>query len=175
MITITSNIDSFLQRLEGFEGRIDRKATAVCRTLCRDVGMPVADKGFATAQYDGNNDVTVVAKPIPNGGAVIATGKAVAFIEYGSGVHWNGSGRYPEPLPDGISPIGTYGHGWGRLDKWHYKGDAGTNGVYEMTGRWRGYIETYGNPPACAMYNAKRQMLDRAQEVANKEYGKNGN
>ena len=70
-----------------------------------------------------------------------AMGTAIAFIEFGAGVHFNGSGDpYHETRPEGIVGIGEYGQHRGRQQSWSYKGADGhsrrTSGTPEQPGMW---------------------------------------
>ena len=53
------------------------------------IGMQEASVRFSTAQYDGTNDSNVTIEKTQNGYNVVANGNAVAFIEFGAGVHYN--------------------------------------------------------------------------------------
>lgn len=70
-----------------------------------------------------------------------ASGKAIAFIEFGAGVHFNGGGDpYHETRPEGIVGIGEYGQKRGKQQSWSYKGFDGqsrrTSGTPEQPGMW---------------------------------------
>lgn len=125
-------------------------------------GLTTAAAKFATAQYDGTNDV-MVQQPYSEGDAVIleARGEAVAFIEFGTGVHY--SEEHPKAAELGMIR-GGYGYHLGNLDSWRYVGDPGTNGVEDD--RHPGYIKTHGNPPARAMYEAGKEMRNELAETA---------
>ena len=115
---------------------------------CLDVaqyGAEIAQTVFASAIYDGQNDVRVTAKPTESGAEVRASGNATLFIEYGSGAAFG----YGHPRP------GQYGPGtWSRgpLGKGHWDNP---NGWYYGHG-----VKSRGNPPAAAMYHAEREMLN---------------
>ena len=93
-----------------------------------------------------------------DGYAVYAQGDQVAFIEFGAGVFYNGSGaNYKLGRPPEISGIGEYGQGKGKQNTWGYYDDTGALHL------------THGNPPANAFYHAsvdtRRKIRDIAREV----------
>ena len=93
-----------------------------------------------------------------DGYAVYAQGDQVAFIEFGAGVFYNGSGaNYKLGRPPEISGIGEYGKGKGKQNTWGYYDDTGALHL------------THGNPPANAFYHAsvdtRRKIRDIAREV----------
>ena len=89
--------------------------------------MERASVKFSQAVYDGTNDVSVTVEPRGNNvRAVVATGGATLFIEFGAGV------TYPDDHPEAEElgmKRGAYGQGHGKQHSWGYYGDPGTNGV----------------------------------------------
>lgn len=127
-----------------------------------EIGLNVASIRFEVAQYDGDNDVTVHIEQNGAVARVVASGKSVAFIEFGTGV------RYPEH-PSGLYGHGTYGKGQGANPKgWVYSGSPGTGGM-PVRGRngaeKPGVYRTYGNPPAEAMWTAATEMAAQITQV----------
>lgn len=119
-----------------------------------EIGVSVASAGFATADYDGVNDVVVSMEKTATGYTVVASGKAVGFIEFGTGVRypeWDGADvEYTPP------PHGSYGKGQGKNPYgWWFKGSDGAVARH-----------TYGNQPAEAMLTARNQMIERVTTIA---------
>lgn len=119
-----------------------------------EIGVSVASAGFATADYDGVNDVVVSMERTKTGYTVIASGKAVGFIEFGTGVRypeWDGADvEYTPP------PHGSYGKGQGKNPHgWWFKQSDGAVARH-----------TYGNQPAEAMLTARNQMIERVTAIA---------
>jgi hypothetical protein len=119
-----------------------------------EIGVSVAQAGFATADYDGVNDVVVSLEKTASGYAVVASGKTVGFIEFGTGVRypeWDGSDvDYTPP------PHGSYGKGQGKNPYgWWFRGSDGAVARH-----------TYGNPPAEAMLTARNMMIERVTAIA---------
>jgi hypothetical protein len=94
-------------------------------------------------------------------------GKAVAFIEFGSGVYHNSSEPYPNARPSGIVNIGEYGKGKGKRKAWYYKGDAGSNGEVQKNG----VVKTRGNPASMPMWYASEEMKNSIVSLAKEVFG----
>lgn len=119
-----------------------------------EVGVRVAQAGFATADYDGVNDVVVSMVQTGNGYSVVASGETVGFVEFGTGVkhpEWDNTDMDYTPPKHG-----TYGKGQGANPHgWWFKQNDG--------GKAR---HTYGNPPAEAMRTARDEMVERVTQIA---------
>lgn len=118
-----------------------------------EIGVSVASAGFATADYDGINDVQVTMTQRGTRAVVTAFGETVGFIEFGTGV------KYPEWDNTGMDYTppkhGTYGKGQGARPKgWFF-----TQGIGAAQ-------HTYGNPPAEAMRTARDVMIERVTQIA---------
>ena len=138
------------RRLDEYFADLIEKANTVCERLAA-IGAVRASLDFSRAIYNGTNDVAVTVEPIDNGYAIHATGNAVLFIEFGSGASYG----YGHPEPEGYGP-GTY-PGKGHWD--------------DPNGWWYGNHEhSYGNPPAQAMYNAKRDIQAEVQRIADEVF-----
>ena len=130
-----------------------RKEQEFLRRLA-EIGVSVAQAGFATADYDGVNDVVVSREKTANGYAVVASGKTVGFIEFGTGVRypeWDGSDLEYTPPPHGSYGKGQGKNPWG----WWFKGSDGAVAQH-----------TYGNPPAEAMLTARNMMIEQVTAIA---------
>ena len=138
------------RRLDEYFADLIEKANTVCERLAT-IGAVRASLDFSRAIYNGTNDVAVTVEPIDNGYAIHAMGNAVLFIEFGSGASYG----YGHPEPEGYGP-GTY-PGKGHWD--------------DPNGWWYGNHEhSYGNPPAQAMYNAKRDIQAEVQRIADEVF-----
>lgn len=144
-------------------------------------GYNVASVGFSEALYAGTNDVTVDAPVWEDDSLVLrANGKAVAFIEFGTGLIYP---SYP-PLPTGddayanlgMSGRGEYGKGHGANPPWYYPienglGEMGRPKIEKDGTESTKWAYTIGNPPARAMYQAvvaitdRQKILEIAKEV----------
>ena len=108
-----SSIDDAINELKAFRNSIEKKKDKLLEELA-NVGVREASVRFTTAMYDGVNDSSVTLETINDGYAIVAEGRAVAFIEFGAGVYHNTGDPYPNPRPDGIVGIGEYGKGLGK-------------------------------------------------------------
>lgn len=145
-----ASVSRATRRLDEYFADLIEKANTVCERLAT-IGAVRASLDFSRAIYNGTNDVAVTVEPIDNGYAIHATGNAVLFIEFGSGASYG----YGHPEPEGYGP-GTY-PGKGHWD--------------DPNGWWYGNHEhSYGNPPAQAMYNAKRDIQAEVQRIADEVF-----
>ena len=104
-ITIELNptsINKAIKDIRKLNAEWDRKIDEVTRRLA-EIGATKASLGFSRAVYTGDNDVSISVEPIENGYSIIASGEAVLFIEFGSGVTYG----YGHPAPMNYGP-GTY-------------------------------------------------------------------
>ena len=147
-----ASVSRATRRLDEYYADLIEKANTVCERLAT-IGAVRASLDFSRAIYNGTNDVAVTVEPIDNGYAIHARGNAVLFIEFGSGASYG----YGHPEPEGYGP-GTYpgkGH-WDNPNGWWY-------GNHE---------HSYGNPPAQAMYNAKRDIQAEVQRIADEVFAR---
>lgn len=154
--------DTVIKRLEG----INEKKFETILDRVTDVGVQEASLVFSSAMYDGINDVVVSKEMQEDSADIIASGNSVAFIEFGSGVHYQE--EYPNK-PSGVAPIGTYGMGNGSRDWWVFKDNGGSGTPFEKR---EGYIITHGNPPAKAMISASKEMKKRVGKITREELRK---
>lgn len=150
------------RQIQEYKTTLNQKAQEFARALAQK-GIDVATVRFANAQYAGDNDVTVEHDPVqtPNGFAIVAYGKAVAFIEFGAGVVHT---AYGGELPDGVGEHGTYGKGNGQHKRWYYYGESGNAGTPVKQVDGKGQLNyTSGNEPAMAMWGAVEEMASQVE------------
>ena len=166
MATVTVSVDtnSVINELNSYIVNLHSKLDEFCQRLA-DVGYQVASAGFGNAIYDGTNDVSVtVESKGQNVRAIVATGNATMFIEFGTGI------TYPDIHPQMAEMgmvRGEYGHGYGKLQNgWRYPEShgAGTNGQPDP--KHPGYIHTMGNPANMPMYNATKEIEHNIERIA---------
>ena len=154
-----SAIDAAVQELHRYAEWVERKEAELITKLA-ERGMAVASIKFASAQYDGDNDVSVRVDNTGSVAVIYAEGEAVAFIEFGSGA----AKGYGHPLADqhGLGPgtwsmdesLGGKGH-WDDPNGWYYKHGE----------------KSHGNPPAMAMYDAVQTMTAEITTIAREVFG----
>ena len=153
-----SSIDNAIKELKAFRDSIERKKDKLLEELA-SIGVKEASVRFTTAMYDGVNDSSVTLETTSDGYAIVAEGRAVAFIEFGAGVYHNTGDPYPNPRPEGIVGIGEYGKGYGKRQAWGYKDDSGE------------LVITHGNPAAMPMWYASEEMRSKIQKIAQGVFG----
>ena len=148
------------RQIQEYKTTLNRKAIALAFRLSW-LGLEVAKVRFANAEYAGSNDVKCHINQKDKTCTIVAEGKAVAFIEFGTGVHHNG---YGGELPPGVGAHGSYGKGHGAQRRWYYYGDPGNAGTYVDTVPGKGQLNyTSGNEPAMAMWGAVEEMASQVE------------
>ena len=152
MERITVNLDdgygAIVDSVAEFEQRLTDKTSRLVARLAQ-MGAQSASIGFNGASYDGDGSVNVTWEMRgENAAAVVAAGNAVLFIEFGAGYLMG----YGHPDPMGYGP-GTYNPS---SPNW-----KNPNGWYYAHGK-----KSYGNPPAAAMYNARKELEQNLVDLA---------
>lgn len=155
--------DSLIRKIEDLGNWQSDRAIVFADRLAQE-GMEIASIKFSQAVYDGTNDVSVTVEPRGNNvRAVVATGGATLFIEFGTGV------TYPDDHPEAGElgmKRGEYGQGHGKQRSWGYYGDPGTNGVLKEKKNGGFVVITHGNPANMPMYETVKELQDRLTEIA---------
>ena len=155
--------DSLIRKIEDLGNWQSDRAIVFADRLAQE-GMEIASVKFSQAVYDGTNDVSVTVEPRGNNvRAVVATGGATMFIEFGAGV------TYPDDHPEAGElgmKRGEYGQGHGKQHSWGYYGDPGTNGVLKEKKNGGFVVITHGNPANMPMYETVKELQDRLTEIA---------
>ena len=145
-----SGAEEAIRGVLDYRRRLEERTKELVQKLA-ERGVEIARVGFETAEYDGTNDVSVDWKDRGEfARAVIATGQATLFIEFGSGLI---GGGHEEPLEYGP---GTWSDG--PQGKGHWQDP---NGWYYAHGK-----KSFGNPPASAMYDARKQIEEDLTTIA---------
>lgn len=147
------SIDAAIKAVKQYEKDFLAKEVEFVRRL-KEIGVSVAETGFALADYDGENDVLIAESQNGTRAVVIAYGETVGFIEFGTGVKFR---EYDSSSTEYTPPKhGTYGKGRGKNPHgWFFKQGEGAAARH-----------TYGNPPAEAMLAARDEMIQRVTEIA---------
>jgi hypothetical protein len=153
-VKITTNADKVARQIRAYAGQLQSKYSKALERIAQ-LGGGTAKVKFANALYAGDNDVTVDVKRVSaTKYQVIASGKTVLFIEFGTG------GKFREYDSSDTEftppPHGSYGKGKGANPHgWYYTASEGAHGRH-----------TYGNQPAEAMLTARDVMVERVVRVA---------
>lgn len=157
------DINNAIKELEQYKRDIIRK-TDLLRERVAERLAELSQSGFAGAVVDDlfeksggqrTAQVDVSVEQRDNVTLVIAKGEDAVWVEFGAGVHYNGSaGASPHPKGSELGfTIGGYGKGMGKKDVW---------GFYEG-GELR---LTHGAPATMPMYNAVKTVCDEIAEIA---------
>lgn len=148
------------RQMQEYKTTLNKKAQEFAKSLA-DKGLDVAKVRFANAEYAGSNDVSCRVEQNGNICTIIAEGKSVAFIEFGTGAHHNG---YGGELPPGVGAHGSYGKGQGANRRWYYYGESGNAGTPVKQVDGKGQLNyTDGNEPAMAMWGAVEEMASQVE------------
>lgn len=154
-------IESAVKELEAYKRQVESRIEILVSRLA-DLGYQVAKARFTNAVYDGENDVSVQVEKTGTKAVIRASGKALLFIEFGTGVNYPDHPRSPYRR-------GTYGKKQGANKKgWVYKGVAGTNGTPVLSRRGAvkpGIYRSLGNPPAEAMWGATEAIAENIEKI----------
>lgn len=149
----TKSIATAIKMVNQYKRDFEAKEQEFVRRLA-EIGVRVAQAGFYMADYDGVNDVVVSMVQTSNGYTVVASGEAVGFIEFGTGVkypEWDNTGMDYTPPPHGSYGKGQGKNPWG----WWFKQSDGAVARH-----------TYGNQPAEAMLTARNEMVEQVIQIA---------
>jgi len=80
-----SSIDRAIKQLKAYEREFEAKEREFVKRLA-EIGVSVARTGFQLADYDGENDVVVTMNQSGSRATIVASGKTVGFIEFGTGI-----------------------------------------------------------------------------------------
>ena len=154
-----ATIEAAAQEMRRYAEWMERKEAELVTKLA-ERGKAVASVKFASAKYDGTNDVSVWVDSTGSVAVIYAEGEAVAFIEFGSGAK-EGYG-HPQADQHGLGP-GTWSTNEELGGKGHWDDP---NGWYYVHGK-----KSHGNPPAMAMYDAVQTLTAEITTIAKEVFG----
>lgn len=157
----TDSIKKAIAEIEEFRQELRFKVSIFVQRLA-EAGMEVVNENKMNFQGDSDgSDLDCYVRVTPSENSTRATlvlsGKDVAFIEFGAGVHYNTpAGTSPNPLgqEQGMT-IGSYGQGKGAYDSWVY--------YDENRGKFR---TSYGTKAAMPLYKADEAMRNKFFDIA---------
>ena len=159
------SINNAIREVENLRKRIENGSKQLIKEMA-EMGCQIAQVNFGKAMYDGTNDVVCrIEERGENLVAVVATGEATLFIEFGTGILW------PDTHPENQFARGEYGHGLGKMaGGWRYDGDPGTNGEVITSGKHAGKVHTYGNPANACLYLSVRELEREFESIARRVF-----
>lgn len=163
------SISQAIQECDKFQKWLEKQVPAFLKEIA-NLGVQIANVEFKQAEYDGDNDVTCrMEQRGENCAAIVATGTATLFIEFGTGVF------YPDIHPEAQQNNmirGAYGQGKGKNHSWGFYGDSGQVGT--PTGhtvqnkKGKSIVVTKGNPANMPMYFTVSQLQQEFERIARK-------
>lgn len=158
------SIQNAIKEIEAYKRQfIDRNEIFVRRLA--ELGIPVIDQNIASAQGDSDKNHNTYIKINSFGSyseaKLVVEGKNLLFIEFGSGVHHNGSaGTSPHPKGEEFAyTIGSYGKGQGKNDFWFYYADTGEA------------VMSHGTEAAMPVYRASQEIIQNIRRIAKEVFG----
>lgn len=171
-----SDLDKLADKMEEIRRKIELKVDEFANRLGQ-LGVRIASTYYSQAPYAGENDVEVHLEPGSQTGTVtiVASGTAVLFIEFGTGVTMPDAPEARGELvkASGIVDHGQYGSRRGANPRgWYYSAEKGIGSVTPLGTEpatkpgMEHLIHTYGNPAYPAMYMARNDLIDNITSIA---------
>lgn len=162
------SIRNAIRELEKYQKFLEKKIPEFLKEIAQ-LGLDIANVEFQRVEYDGTNDVTCkIEERGDSCRAIVATGNAVLFIEFGTGV------VYPDIHPEhpaGVVGRGEYGQGKGKNKSWGFYGDeVGTPTGHVVKGKKGSVVITQGNPANMPMYLTVSELQKRFEQIAKKVF-----
>mgnify|MGYP006916080260 CR=1 FL=1 len=171
-------IDGLIRQLEDYKDGLLSKNDLFVKRLA-ELGIPIIDQRIG--QTIGDSDKSHYTHIVLNSfgdysqAKLVVEGKDIAFIEFGAGIHFNGtSGTSPRPTKDGKEngvkfhlsggnelkyTIGSYGDHHGRSNSWTY---------FSEFGEWK---RSYGTKASMPLFNASLEIIRQAENIAREVFG----
>lgn len=130
-----------------------------------ELGIPIINQNIAAAQGDSDKNHNTYIKINSFGGyseaKLVVEGKDLLFIEFGAGIHYNGSaGTSPHPKGEEFGyTIGSYGKGQGSKDFWFYYADTGEA------------VMSHGTESTMPVYKAIVEIIQNIRRIAREVFG----
>lgn len=156
------NINSIISQLNKYEADTLRRIEMLAEKAATDIAMKASalfSNASVNVQPRGGFENAKVRISVTRQGDVmyvIAEGAEAVFIEFGTGVFFNGSAG-SSPHPDGVAlgmTIGNYGLGNGKKEAWAYTDENGD------------IVVTRGTPAAMPMYRSMRDVANNIYDIA---------
>lgn len=167
VVLTPSGIDKAIKKLDKYKDELTQKLYTFCNRLAQE-GYRIVQREKAT-QGDSDTSFTptvTIDSGVKSCKATLSiSGKDVLFVEFGSGVYYNGSlGSSPNPKGGEFGYfIGSYPNQTHAGDRtWFYKD---SNGVRKRS---------HGTKASMPMYKASQYMRGHFAEIAREVFGSNG-
>lgn len=158
------SIRNAINEIEVYKRQFIERNEVFVRRLA-ELGIPVIDQNIAAAQGDSDKSHNTYIKINSFGSyseaKLVVEGKDLAFIEFGSGIHYNGSaGTSPHPKGEEFGyTIGSYGKGQGSKDFWFYYADTGES------------VMSHGTEATMPVFRASQEIIQNIRRIAREVFG----
>lgn len=158
------SIQKAIDELNQYKADVKRKNEEFVQKLA-EIGIPVIDQNIASAAGDSdkshNTSIKVNSFGDYSQAVLTVEGKDLLFIEFGAGVHFNGSaGSSPHPKGQELGyTIGSYGKGQGKKDSWFYYADSGES------------VLSHGTQATMPVYKASIEIRNQIRKIAKEVFG----
>lgn len=154
-ITIELSVEScqkVLDELKEYQKRIKPKMDEVCKRLA-EIGRDTAQRIFDSAG-EGNGGVHVSIAPISNGWKIVASGKDVYFIEFGTGDDVDPHYDVSVPLFSGSWSM-EHAQRYAQYGFWYYR-----------------KVRYEGTPAYMPMYYAEKEIRANEKRIVQEVFGR---
>lgn len=158
------SIQNAINEVRKYQREFIEKNELFVRRLA-ELGIPVIDQNIAAAQGDSDKNHNTYIKINSFGSysevKLVVEGSELLYIEFGSGIHYNGSaGTSPHPKGEEFGyTIGSYGKGQGSKDFWFYYADTGEA------------VMSHGTESTMPVYKASVEIIQNIRRVAREVFG----
>lgn len=158
------SLNDLIKSLEFYKNEIVYKNDVFVRRLS-ELGIPIIESNILSSQGDSdkthNTYIKLNAFRDYSKATLVCEGKDILFIEFGAGIHYNGSvGNSPHPKGQKLGYIiGSFGQGKGKRDIWGYYADSGE------------VILSHGTQATMPMYKASLEMQQKILQIAKEVFG----
>ena len=129
------SISEAIEQIESLQTKQKQLPDDICKKIAertQQLAQQYFDEAWVNDMGRGERtevNVTVTVEKTANGYKVVARGKEAVFVEFGAGVHFNGSaGTSPHPKGTELGfTIGDYGKHKGSNDSWRFRDEYGTH------------------------------------------------
>lgn len=158
------SIQNAINEVRKYQREFIEKNELFVRRLA-ELGIPIINQNIAAAQGDSDKNHNTYVKINSFGSyskaKLVVEGVDLLFIEFGAGIHYNGSaGTSPHPKGEEFGyTIGSYGKRQGSKDFWFYYADTGEA------------VMSHGTESTMPVYKAFVEIIQNIRRIAREVLG----
>ena len=158
------SIQNAINEIRKYQRELISKNEVFVRRLA-ELGIPIIDQNIAAAHGDSDKNHNTYIKVNSFGSyseaKLVVEGSDLLFVEFGSGIHYNGSsGTSTHPKGEDFGyTIGSYGKGQGKNDFWFYYADTGEA------------VMSHGTESTMPVYRASQEIIQNIRRIAREVFG----